>query len=312
MQKRIQRTIADHFTPAPFAGRRQQRYAFHYGGGTGLPVHASQIVLETLNRYSNPGVRASQLIAEVLHRNPAGARASQVAVEVLYKQSDPSYVRASQFVIEVLVPNVASPPPVVYPELIGLTMAVTKRPKFSTGVGVTASGREVRVAYWPKPQWEWDLSYDVLGDGSAWTGTTASDLRTLQGFLSAVYGSWSPFYFRDPDDYVAINQPLGIGDGTTLVFPFQRTYGLGQFEGTENVGAVNQAQPIVVMLNGVAQTSGITGNYVQFATAPAAGVAVTASFHFYYWCRLRNDSVAFEKIMPNLWQARLSIFSLKA
>jgi uncharacterized protein (TIGR02217 family) len=309
--------LRNHFTPELFAGARQPAHI--YGGALNLGARASQFFFEVLNYKSTPGMRASQLTAPVLVTTTAPTRASQIVAEALYKQANPPYVRASQIVLEVLVPHLEYPLPLTYPVLKGLTFDWVKRPKFSTGVGVSASGREVRVAYWARPQWEWDLSYDILGDSSQWTGTTASDLKTLMGFILAVYGSWAAFYFQDPDDYSVTGQVLGTGDGTTQQFQMVRTYGLGEYTGTEPVGSVNNSEPVNVYLNGVLQTSGYTlntttpcGNYINFATAPAAGVSVTADFQFFYYCRLKDDSYDFSKFMQNLWDTKkLTVFSLK-
>ena len=210
----------------------------------------------------------------------------------------------------------------IYPELPGLTFSpFIKRPKYSTGVGVGSSGREVRIGYWANPQWEWDLKYDTLGDNqSVWNyqGGTASDLKTLLGFVLSRYGAQAPFYFRDPDDCAVTNQEIGVGDGGTKQFVFYRTYGLTE-TGTEPIGGLNMSEDISIYLNGVLQTSGFTidnsipcGNFVMFDTAPGAGVSVTASFQFYFYCRFKDDSTDFEKFMKQLWEnQKITIFSLK-
>ena len=162
------------------------------------------------------------------------------------------------------------------------------------------------------------MSYEVLGDGPTWNGTTASDLKTLMGFLLSVVGTRAPFYFQDPDDNLATRQPIGIGDGATTTFVLSRTYGLGQFVGTERVGGVDTRYPVTIYVNGVAQTGGVNvntatplGNYLQFATAPAAGAVISATFNFLYWCRLVDDTSDFENVALRLWQAkRVSIESV--
>jgi uncharacterized protein (TIGR02217 family) len=321
-QRRLQ-AFAAHFSVPPYKGRRLPRLEyFNYGGGAGIPPRASQIVAEALT-ISPAGARASQLIIEALSRDPAGARASQIVVEALYQQTNPAYVRASQIVLEVLVPYTELPVIPVYPQLIGLTFDYVKRPKASVGRGTASSGREIAVNYWQNPQWEWDLSYDILADNGQNTGTTVSDIKTLMGFFLWAQGTFNPFYFQDPDDNAVTGQAIGLGDGVTKQFTFVRTYGLdsalGDFTGTEPVGGVNTEETLTLYLDGVAQEDGFTvdtstpcGNIVTFNTAPAAGVAITADFSFWYFCRLKDDTAEFEKFMSGLWAVkRLTIFSLK-
>ena len=319
---RLMRVIAAHFPEPVFKGQRQPRpYAMNYGGGVNLPARASQVVLESLLQ-DKAGARASQTVLETLLQDRAAVRASQVVIETLYKQSNPTYVRASQVVLEVLVPIWDTPMPPVYPQLPGLLPKIVKRPKYSTGVGVGSSGREVRVGYWAKPQWEWDLGYDVLGDNAAvwmYHNSTGSDLRTLVGFVLEQSGALSPFYFQDPDDYAVTGQFLGTGDGSTTQFYFQRTFGNDGFTGTEIVGGVNTGEDLSIYINGTVQTTGFTintatpvGNYVQFTSPPAAGATITADFQFWYFCRFKDDSYDFTKMMKFLWgQEKITIFSLK-
>jgi uncharacterized protein (TIGR02217 family) len=208
----------------------------------------------------------------------------------------------------------------IYPSLIGLMPTVTKRPKWSTGTGVASSGREIRIGYWSYPQWEWDLSYDILADNNAYTGTTAADIKDLIGFFLVNYGSLQPFLFQDIDDYQVTGQEIGVGDGTTKTFLIQRTYGLGSFTGTEPVGQVNTSEPVQVYINNTLQSSTAytvntatpCGNTVTFASPPANGAAITMSFDFYYYCRFADDSYDFDKFMKNLWETKkVTIFSLK-
>jgi uncharacterized protein (TIGR02217 family) len=317
------RTYAAHFTAPPYPGQRQPRWwPMNYGGGVNLPARASQVAAEALVTDAAP-VRASQTVVEALMRDAAPVRASQAVVEALYQQSNPTYVRASQIVVEVLVPLLEMPLPPVYPILIGLTFDYVKRNKQSVGRGVASSGREIAVNYWTYPQWEWDLNYDILADTGQNVGTTASDIKTLLGFVLNMQGSYSPFFFQDPDDNAVTGQALGAGDGTTTTFTFIRTYGqdsaLGDFLGTEPIGGLNMNKAINIYIGGVQQESGYTidnstpyGNTVAFTTPPAVDAVITADFSFYYFCRIKEDTLEMKKFMYQLWAVdRVTIFSLK-
>ena len=59
-----------------------------------------------------------------------------------------------------------------------------------------------------------------------------------------------------------------------------------------------------VYLNGVAQSSGFsltTPNTLTFATAPGAGVAITADFSYAFQCRFLDDQNDFENFTSGLW-----------
>ena len=313
--------------PAPDCRSRRRGPRFYFGGGTGNPATATQAVVETLAvaaaGSTSLGLRASQASLEILALVARGAtslglRASQFVTEPLCVPSTVAY--AGQIVVEALVPFLESPVIPVYPELPGLTIDVVKRPKWSTGKGVGSSGREVTVAYWSKPQWEWDLEYSALNDnGQYYQALAGADVKSLIGFTLQCMGAQSPFYFRDPtDDWQQTAAELGVGDGSTTAFLFQRTYGAGGFSGTEPVGGLNTGQNLVIYLNGVEQSTGFTistatpcGNSVTFATPPDPGVVVTADFSFYYFCRFKDDTYDFTKFLNNMWTAKVSLFSLK-
>lgn len=313
--QRLARTVATHFTQPKYQGRRGPHYV--YGGGQNLAPRVSQVVLESLSKGSK-GARAAQLTLETLASPTNAVRASQLAAEALVSTDLPFNIRVSQFVVEALVPYSEIPVVQVYPQLIGLTPKIVKSLKQSTGTGVGSSGREVRVGYWATPQFEWELTYDILADNGAFTGSTSSDIRTLMGFFLTVQGGLQPFYFRDPDDNTVTKQALGVGDGVTTIFPFVRTFGLGSFEETENVGGVELDKPLTIYVDNVAQTTGYSistltpvNNYIQFTTPPAVGAVITASFSFWYLCRFKDDSYSFNKVYNNLWEAKVTLFSLK-
>jgi hypothetical protein len=72
----------------------------------------------------------------------------------------------------------------------------------------------------------------------------------------------------------------------------------GPLYGTSGVSAIT--------LNGVAQGSGwsVSSGYapaVTFATAPAAGVAISADFGVLWLCRFADDVVEFEQFMAQLF-----------
>ncbi len=190
-------------------------------------------------------------------------------------------------------------PPPSFPNLPGQGWSVHKKPVFSTLVAGHLSGREARDALWQYPLWEFELCFDGLAsDAASYPGLGAQSLQSLMGLFLQAQGRFGTFLYTDPTDSSVANQALGAGDGATASFPMIRT--LGGF--SEPVGWVTNVA--AVSLNGVAQSAGwslTAPNTLVFAAAPAAGVAVAASFSYAFQCRFLDDSQDFEQFMQNLW-----------
>ena len=187
------------------------------------------------------------------------------------------------------------------PTLAGLGWSVHKSPKFSTIVASHGSGREVRDALYQNPIWQFELTFGGLDSSNGtYAGLGANSLQSLMGFFLQMQGQYGVFLYTDPTDSAVVNGGIAIGDGATTTFTFARY--IGSF--LEPVGWVTSVSN--VYLNGVNQASGwslSTPNSLVFASAPGAGVAITASFAFAFQCRFDADDVDFEQFMSNLWKA---------
>jgi len=190
--------------------------------------------------------------------------------------------------------------PPVFPTLAGLGWSVHKKPVFSTLVASHASGREVRDALYQNPIWQFELTFDGLSSSpTLYPGLGANSMQALLGLFLACQGQYSTFLYTDPSDSVATNVTFAGGDGTTTAFTFSRF--MGAF--LEPVGWVTGLSN--VYLNGVNQTSGWSlspPNSLQFASAPAAGVSIAATFTYAFQCRFDSDDQDFEEFMANLWK----------
>lgn len=208
----------------------------------------------------------------------------------------------------------------VFPRVRGLTWEITRSPSWDSLVQRMSSGMEFRLNYWQYPLWKWEISYNYLKDNPADLppGYSSTDLSVLQGFFNSMAGQYNVFLFDDyeagdtagsgPWDSVT-NQAIATGDGATLIFPLLRT--TGGF--TEAIQAPYSSPPPTVYLNGVAQTYGTNfaidefGNIV-FASAPGAGVNITASFAYYWPCRFSEDEEDFETQLYQLWTLKKMSF----
>lgn len=270
-------------------------------------IRATQIVSENLT-VSSPLTRTSQFITEGLVVSDPTSRVCQFISEILSYVS--STVIVSQLTAEILTPYVETQMTATYPEL-GVGFSVIKRPIWSTGVSTAASGREVRLGFWDFPLWEWELTYEYLPDYPA-NGFTQSDLKTLMGFFLATRGMLHPFFFKDPDDNTVVNQFIGTTDGNTTLFTLYRTFGLSPNEGTEPIGWLNQSVEFNVYLDGVLQSPSTysvvsttpVNQQLRFNTAPSIGQSVSVDMSYYYYVKIPEDRLDFEKFLHMLWNVK--------
>ncbi len=189
--------------------------------------------------------------------------------------------------------------PLSFPTLPGQGWSVHKTPSFATIVAGHVSGREVRDALYQNPIWRFELSFDGLAsDSLSYPGLGAQSLQGLMGLFLQCQGQFGTFLYTDPTDNSVTSQSFATGDGSTTTFTFARA--LGGF--LEPVGWVTSVSQVTV--GGVAQSTGwslTTPNSLVFATAPASGALIGASFAYAFQCRFDDDAADFEQFMQNLW-----------
>ncbi len=196
------------------------------------------------------------------------------------------------------VANAPMIPTVVFPTaglLAGMGYSVHRRPTFSTRVAKAVSGRSVRSPFFVVPLYEFELTFDVLLSGPASGAVPASTLQLLMGFFLQMQGQYAGFLFTDPDFNQVTGGAIGTGDGVTTTFTLLRTVGAY----SEAIQAANVVT--AVYQNGVAQPGAnwavVNGNQIQFATAPAAGVSISADFTYYFVCAFEDDVHDYEEFM---------------
>ncbi len=157
-------------------------------------------------------------------------------------------------------------------------------PERRVDITALASGREVRNTPWAHGRRRYDIGGTVRG---------LDEMHALVGFFEARGGQLHGFRFRDFVDWKSCapsaaaaptDQVIGLGDGVTTGFQLLKSYG----DGTASyVRAITKpvAGSVRVALDGVEAAPAdfavdSTSGKVVFALAPAAGVAVSAGFHF--------------------------------
>ena len=165
-------------------------------------------------------------------------------------------------------------------------------PERRTQVVELASGEEERNASWADSRRRYDAAYGIR---------RADDLAAVIAFFEARNGRLHGFRWKDWGDYrsglpsapvTPIDQALGIGDDDTETFQLVKRYESGAQAWVRRI-VKPVAGTVRVALAGVEQLSGwsvnMTTGIVTFATAPAAGVLITAGFEFDVPVRFDTD-----------------------
>lgn len=211
----------------------------------------------------------------------------------------------------------------LFPSLPGQGWPVTKSPRFATRTQKAVSGRQLRIVDQILPIWSFTLTLPVLRDDNdtragngVGLGIGYTELRALAGFFLALQGAFGQFLFCDPTDSAVSAQALATGDGSTNSFQLGRSFGANGFFEAPLLGVVSDgSKPFNAYLNGVLQspssytlTSRLSVNgiadTINFTTAPAAGVTVSADFTYYFVCHFTSDSLDLDNFLYQLWQAK--------
>jgi uncharacterized protein (TIGR02217 family) len=175
-----------------------------------------------------------------------------------------------------------------FPIEIGQDASVA--PAFSTSIVTSASGYEARNVNWSQARLQFDAGPGVRGEG---------ELETLIAFFRARRGPAVGFRFRDPFDNsskamtgapAAIDQAIGLGDGSTTQFPLVKQYGSSEQRRITRpvAGSVRVAVDGAEIATGwTLQDKGV----VEFASPPPAGASVTAGFMFDVPVRFAEDRI---------------------
>ena len=200
-----------------------------------------------------PQARLSGMFLEPLVGGYPQLRGSFVGIQALFPVEEERPVSTDPFPgfgnssTNPAIPQAADP---FNSPLPGLSIEVTKTPRFRTRISEAASGNEVRYAQAEYPRWDFELSYEFLEDRSL----ADTSLKTIMGFFLARQGSFDSWLFKDPDDYLSVGGVCGTADGVTTEFPLCRT--MGGFN--ERIGQVDTANTIKIYRT-----------YTQTATVPA-------------------------------------------
>ncbi|HTJ56991.1 MAG TPA: DUF2460 domain-containing protein [Devosiaceae bacterium] len=169
-------------------------------------------------------------------------------------------------------------------------------PERLTDVVTLRSGAEERNARWANSRRRYNAGYGVK---------SRADMQAVLAFFEERRGRFHSFLWRDGLDFssnggsgtpTALDQAIGIGDGTTTAFQLSKRYG-ASFDPYFRPITKPVAGSVLVAVAG-AETNGfsvdpLTG-LVTLAAAPAAGENITAGFLFDVPVRFDTDQLDIE------------------
>ncbi|QXI64481.1 hypothetical protein CP157_02239 [Paracoccus marcusii] len=167
-------------------------------------------------------------------------------------------------------------------------------PERRTQIVELASSAEERNASWANSRRRYDVAYGIR---------RADDLAAVVAFFEACNARLHGFRFKDWADFrsclptqtpAATNQSIGTGNGAATLFQPTKRYSFGAQSWTRAI-TKPVAGTVTIALNGTSQASGwsvsSTTGLINFTTAPAAGIAITAGFEFDVPVRFDTDAL---------------------
>lgn len=272
-------------------------------------MQVSSLTVKTLG-VALATLRASSLVVKAVGRVPSTihAQVSDVAVKALGLGAPQA--RTGDVVVKVIGVAgadfrwedaiMAFDDAAVFPDQLAEGAQVW--PRFATEVASAGSGQVQRNSLWDEPLLEFDLSTAIR---------SAQELSAVIAFFRARRGKARGFRIRDFSDYSSagwddqqpkavspLDQSLGLGDGSSTVFPLRKLY-------------VDLARPhwrtitkpiagtVRVAVDGL-EVSGWTVDaatgLVTFTAPPAPAAVVTAGFEFHVPVAFSTDK------LPTSWQ----------
>lgn len=144
-------------------------------------------------------------------------------------------------------------------------------PEFDTDIKTRRNKRESRNGNWEQ------VRHNVSAPMQNISRAMALDVKRL--FL-VCRGNLHTFYFRDPIDYEAVDEPFGVGDGVETVFQLSKR---STADGVDYDREIYLPVGAVVEVNGGAAASHTIDpefGTVTFSVAPADGAVLTWSGEF--------------------------------
>jgi len=178
-----------------------------------------------------------------------------------------------------------------------LSLGASGGPGRRTDIVALSNGGETRNARWADARRRYDAGTGLRG---------LEDLYQLTAFFEARRGQLHGFRFRDPVDHAsappgqavtALDQPIGTGDGVTILFELKKTYADAGGATVRRIEKPTEGS-VLLAVDGAALDPGdyavdhATGRVtIAPAATPAPGAQVTAGYEFDIPVRFDTDRI---------------------
>lgn len=185
-----------------------------------------------------------------------------------------------------------------FPSFKGLAWGSVKTPIWSTKIHKSSGGYEARAASFTYPLWKFRLNYDLLRSDKS-----HDELNRFIGFFNQCRGAYGSFFYEDPHDNKAENEPFGLSQENRV--EYQLTRSLGGF--VEPV--IAPSNQIVIYLDGIEQKLAtdyalLGAGRIRFIQAPLNNKPLTWTGKFFYKCRFLHDTADFEEFLYDFWSLK--------
>lgn len=180
---------------------------------------------------------------------------------------------------------------------VDISIASEGGPVRRTQIVNLSSGFEKRNSQWENSKRRFNAGYGVK---------SLEDIEKIIAFFEARQGRLHSFRWRDPFDWkscsiaaepTALDQPVAIGDGTSVQFQLTKTYQSAAQSYKRDVTKPVLSSILIAVENVVQSIPGdvtvdpISGQ-LTFVTPPAAGAVITAGFEFDIEVRFDTDELS--------------------
>jgi uncharacterized protein (TIGR02217 family) len=172
----------------------------------------------------------------------------------------------------------------VFPDFKTMAWDSSKIQRWDVAVQKTGSGRRKTLSRWSYPEWVLECSYTCLDE---------NEIKQAAGFFAKVHSLGTPFLWKDLEDYHEEKTLIGTGDGSTKQYQLIKNYGGHFVEPVRDIVTGTLKVYVDDEPTSVTEDEGV----ITFATAPAVGAQIKASFD-YYWRVTFEDT---ELEMENFW-----------
>lgn len=191
----------------------------------------------------------------------------------------------------------------VLPYMPGQMLLAKKAPIWSTGVQKSVSGRRRTTAYYPAPEWTFQINYNAVRKRPG-----LDEWSRLVSFFNERKGQFGEFLYFDRTDHQVSHHQFGVGDGVTRTFQLSRAIGnwVEPIFGVVNVESVTVA--------GVPVTAFIYDDIgrISFAQAPASGAPLHWTGAFFFRCAYDADTLDSVQSFGRIWEMKnVSFTSIK-